>query len=131
MEVRVEERVGRFEVSFPARGVVHCVIAGGATETMSPQVFAALENQVQLHGTLAMFFDAGEMHSYTTAFRKQWTGWLKQHRPHISQLEVFLRSAVVRMGVNLVNPLIGNFIHASSDRVDFERLLREAIEARR
>jgi hypothetical protein len=40
---------------------------------------------------------------------------------------ILFRSALVRMGINLVNPLIGNLIIAVSERSDYEQHVRDAI----
>jgi hypothetical protein len=71
--------------------------------------------------------DASELEGYESDFRKQWTTWFRNQQGNYHQVPILFRSALVRMGINLVNPLIGNKIHALTERTQYEEVVQKAV----
>ena len=66
-------------------------------------------------------FDAWELSSYETGFRKLWTAWLEHNRPET--ILCLLESRVVAMGIKLTNLVLGGTIQSFSSRLPFERAI--------
>lgn len=110
-----------------APGVVLVSYEGMATEEVVPEIAAFLEDEIARAGKIRFFVDAGDLITYTTEYRKAWTVWLKAHRSDLGEVQMLVRSRIVRMGINVVNPLVGNFLIAYSERGEFESALDDAV----
>ncbi|UJR79528.1 hypothetical protein [Sandaracinus amylolyticus] len=122
---RITTKVGALTLEHEAPGVALLRVERAATgETMVP-VFEALEPVIARHGSIVVFIDGEALESYDTDCRRRWTSWLSEHRGKVV-VHVLVRSRLLQMGVNLVNPLIGGFIVSHSERSSFEAELRKA-----
>jgi hypothetical protein len=113
-----------------APGVVMVTYQGIATEEVIPDVSAMLEEQILEHAPIEFFIDAAGLTSYSTDFRKGWTVWLKANRPRITNVHMLVKSKLVEMGINIVNPLVGNYLVAHSHELSFNNALRKAMSAK-
>ena len=122
---RITTKIGTLTLEHEAPGVALMRVERAATgETMVP-VFEALEPVIGKHGSLVVFIDAEALDSYDTDCRRRWTTWLDTHRGKV-RVHVLVRSRLLQMGVNLVNPLVGGFIDSHSERSSFESELRKS-----
>ena len=123
------ERRGRAFLERPAPRVrlvrYEGIISGGVV----PALIEELETAIAAHGSVHLFVDAEELASYNTEFRRAWTAWLGANRDHLDSVHLLFRSRVVQMGVNVVNPLIGNYLTPHSDRRKFEAELGSKLDA--
>lgn len=76
---------------------------------------------------VSLCVDAGDLVSYESDFRRLWTKWFSENRGQFHQVPILFRSALVRMGINVVNPLIGNMILAVSHRAAYDEAVKEAV----
>jgi len=120
---RLHERLGHASFHRHNGDVALVVYDGGLTNQVLPSQFESFAEIVAEMGGVAVFIDAEALTSYTTDFRKDWTSWFRANRSELRECHVLIRSALVRMGVNLVNPLIGNLMRPHSDRASFTQAL--------
>ncbi|AKF07862.1 hypothetical protein [Sandaracinus amylolyticus] len=122
---RVTTKVGTLTLEDEGSGVALLRVERAAIGEMMIPVFDALEPMLAKHGSLVVFIDGETLESYDTDCRRRWTAWLDQHRGKVA-VHILVRSRLLQMGVNLVNPLIGGFITSHADRGSFEAALRRA-----
>lgn len=119
---------GSARLRMEAPGVVVISYRGVIGGDVVPDLQTRVDEVIRTHGKIWFFVDAAELTSYHTAFRKLWTVWLKDNRPNMHELHLLIRSRIVQMGVNLVNPLIGNYIVGHSQEQPFRDRIQRAVE---
>ncbi|MEM6293632.1 MAG: hypothetical protein AAGA54_20325, partial [Myxococcota bacterium] len=123
---RLAESLGGASFAQHPYGVAVITYSGGLSGEVVPHLQRSLEAMLQTHSHVALFVDAEGLTTYTTDFRKLWAAWLKEHRARLLGCHILFKSALVRMGINLVNPFVGGFIVPYSDRTRYEAALDAA-----
>ena len=103
---------------------------GIATEQVISDIAALLDEEIRKNAPITFFIDAANLTSYSTEFRKGWTVWLKANRPQITHVHMLVKSKLVEMGINIVNPLVGNYLIGHSNEQAFNDALDAAILAK-
>jgi hypothetical protein len=88
---------------------------------------AALETHAAQSPTIHHFFDWSEMTGYSSDARKRLTEWKNQHEHVTSHLLV--KSAIVAMGVNMANRVLGGSLDVTPKPDTFFQKLVEALGA--
>ncbi len=128
---RLAEPLGGASFTQHAHGVAVITYSGGLSGEVVPHLQRSLEEMLQSHDRVALFVDAEGLTTYTPDFRKRWAAWLKKHRTRLLGCHILFKSALVRMGINLVNPFVGGFIVPYSDRTRYEAALTAATKTHR
>ena len=97
------------------------------TEELIRPVAAYLDAAMDEVVGLRFFVDASDLATYTTGFRKGWAAWLERHREEVGEIHMLVRTRAVKMGINIVNPLIGNILVPHSERSAFEAEIEAAL----
>ncbi len=91
------------------------------------EVQAELAPRLREGHKISLCVDASALSSYESEFRRLWSKWFSEHRGRYYQVPILFRSPLVRMGINVVNPLIGNMILALSDRAAYEQAVQASV----
>ncbi len=129
-EIRVDGKLGVATMSRPARGVVLVRYEGMAHAHFVPRITAEVDTVIAEDGGLLLFVDAEHMSSYDSGYRVGWTEWLRRNRSHVELVHILFTSSLVRMGINIVNPLVGGYLVAHSSRAQFYGALEQATSSR-
>ncbi len=122
----LEARAGSAQVREVVLGVLDIRYVGLAHADFVAPICELLDQRIREGHKVSLCVDAHELQGYATEFRKTWTDWFRRQRGHYHQVPILFRSSLVRMGINLVNPLIGNMILPLSEPAAYERALQEA-----
>lgn len=123
----LEARAGSAQVREVVDGVLDIRYVGLAHADFVPPIHELLDRRIDEGHKVCVCVDAHELQGYAPEFRKAWTDWFRKRRGHYHQVPILFRSNLVRMGINLVNPLIGNMILSLSEPADYERALVQAV----
>ena len=119
---------GLVNISELMPGFLYAEYQGMATESMVPPITAWLERRIAEGRRVAIAVDATNLSSYETGYRKGWSQWLSVHRRDTEAVMILFRSNLVRMGISVVNMVIGTLIEPYSDRQLFERAVEDMRE---
>jgi hypothetical protein len=122
----LEAHAGSAQVREVVTGVLDIRYVGLAHADFVPPIHELLDRRIKEGNKVSLCVDAHELQGYATEFRKAWTDWFRRQRGHYHQVPILFRSNLVRMGINLVNPLIGNMILPLSEQAAYEQALNDA-----
>jgi hypothetical protein len=77
--------------------------------------------------SITMIGDGGNWDGYDAGYRNQWTDWFIKNRKRITAVHLLTRSAIVRMGVQVVNLMTNNIIQPYASAPEFRRALLERV----
>ena len=123
----LELRGGKARVHEPVLGVLDIRYHGIGHAAFVPEIQRGANQRIREGYTVTICVDASELASYDTEFRKKWTSWFAENKGHYHQVPILFRSSLVRMGINLVNPLIGNMILPFTERSEYEAAVQRAV----
>lgn len=115
-------------VSEPYAGVFILRYAGIAFEGFGAGIVAPLEHRISQGYRVTICCDCAELESYESGFRTYWAKWLMERPRAYFPIPILFRSKIVLMGINLVNPLVGNTLIACASRDVFEEQVDIALE---
>lgn len=118
---------GQVLLRIPLPGVVLATYEGVAAEAFVPKITATLDQWIADGRRVTIGVDTLELSSYETGYRKGWTQWMGDNRPHIQGVHILFRSRLVQMGITIVNSLIGGVITAYTDRAKFDTAVALAV----
>ena len=110
-----------------APGVFSVRYQGVGHADFVPQLQRALDARIRKGLVVALCVDASELQGYESDFRRLWTTWFTAQRGNYHQVPILFRSELVKMGINLVNPLIGNKILALTERAKYDEVVQKAV----
>jgi len=128
---RYKTLLGEAVWSTPAPGVVLVRYRGHAEVALYEPIAKEMDRQVAQFPKVRLFVDFEELASYDTEFRTRWTDWFRRNHSHLEHSYILQRSALVKMGVQLVNLFIGEILLPVTEREEFERKLEEAVRSTR
>ena len=123
----LELRGGKVRVHELVTGVLDIRYHGIGHAAFVPEIQRGANQRIREGHVVTICVDASELASYDTEFRKKWTSWFAEHKGHYHQVPILFRSSLVRMGINLVNPLIGNMILPFTQRSEYEAAVQRAV----
>jgi hypothetical protein len=123
----LQMRGGKARVQELVPGVLNIRYQGIGHAAFVPEIQRGANQRIREGLTVTICVDASELVSYDTEFRKKWTSWFAESKGHYHQVLILFRSSLVRMGINLVNPLIGNMILPFTERSEYEASVQRAI----
>ncbi|HEX7667373.1 MAG TPA: hypothetical protein VF407_22735 [Polyangiaceae bacterium] len=77
--------------------------------TMMPANQAVLSERATLYG------DGEVWKTYGAGYREEWTRWISKNQPFVSAIHLLTRSAILKMGVQVVNMFTNNSITTAKD----------------
>lgn len=111
----------------PVRGVLCTQVSGRIDLTGALCLENAFEQTLQASGTrLRVFHDWAQVTGYETEARIHYTDWSKPLMPQVLSIHILFESRLVAMGLSVANLVLGNKLHATSDRRHFEQLRSQA-----
>jgi hypothetical protein len=100
---------------------------GKALGAYVPLVSALWEKEAGPTHMLVLFADCRKLTAYETSYRINVTRWMIQHRDVSDSFHLLSDSAIVRMGIQLVNLVTGGIVQAYSSVADFDDKIRSLI----
>lgn len=64
--------------------------------------------------------DLSEMEGFSPEFRNAWVEWFRTHRKSLERTVFLHKSALVRIGLSMVNIALGGLLEGYSDRAAYE-----------
>jgi len=128
-QTRYKTRLGEVVWSTPAAGVVLVRYQGHAEVALYDPISQEMEAQLSRFSKLHLFVDFEELASYDTEFRTRWTEWFRRNRSNLLDAHVLQGSALVKMGIQLVNLFVGELFSLLVEREPFEKKLEQAVRA--
>ena len=129
--IRFKTKKGEAVYSTPAPAVVLVRYKGHAEEELYPPISDAMNAILQRVPKVTLFVDFEELGSYDTAFRTRWTEWFRANAKRLEGSHILQKSALVKMGIQLVNLFVGEILTPVTERADFQRRLEETIQKAR
>ena len=128
--IRFKAKLGEATFSSPATGVALVRYKGHAEEELYVPISDEMNAMLQKVPKVTLFVDFEELNSYDTGFRTLWTGWFKANASKLVGSHILQKSALVKMGIQLVNLFVGEVLTPVTDRNEFQRRLEETTRAR-
>jgi hypothetical protein len=128
--IRFKTKKGEAIYSTPAPTVALVRYKGHAEEELYGPISEAMNALLQRVPKVTLFVDFEELNSYDTGFRTLWTAWFKANASKLVGSHILQKSALVKMGIQLVNLFVGEVLTPVTDRNEFQRRLEETTRAR-
>ncbi|HLL52342.1 MAG TPA: hypothetical protein VK447_02290 [Myxococcaceae bacterium] len=128
---RFKGKMGEALFSTPAPAVALVRYKGHADEALYEPISGEMNALLQRVPKVTLFVDFAECGSYDTDFRARWTEWFRANAPKLVGSHILQKSALVKMGIQLVNLIIGQVLTPVTDPAEFERQLEAATRAGR
>ncbi len=125
----IHHRIGLLARGCSTGGITRA--AGHMSGVMAEQWIACTESVWRQAPKLVVFNDWERMESYESVARKKLTDWVIAHRTQMEGAWFLTGSRIVAMGVaaaGAASALVGVSMHASLDRVTWERALRDRLQ---
>lgn len=123
----LELKGSRVRVQELEPGVFDIGYVGLGHGAFAPEIHRDINMRVREGIKVTVCVDASEMAGYESAFRRAWTQWFSENKGSYYQVPILFKSALVSMGISLVNPLIGNMIIPLSDKAAYDANLKQAL----
>lgn len=125
-DVLVEGKKGRIFTSLLGPSKVYFYFEGHVDtdmfdRTMGPAGAAVLSGRATLYG------DGGGWKTYESGYRARWTNWFMSNRSRLDATYLVTTSAILRMGVQVVNLFTDNAITAMKEPSELYRQLRRDV----
>jgi len=111
--------------------VVFAVYEKLAQSELFEPVIQVTEAAMSQAPRLVIFVDGERFEGYETEFREKWTRWFLKNRARLDGMHFLVRSAIVKMGLNLIGLAVSGLVKPYSDRAQFERMLGPHLDAYR
>lgn len=121
---------GRASVRELSPGVIRATYSGTAHGAFAAPVQRLLEQRIGAGLRVAVCVDAERMSAYESSYRERWARWLGAHRADIDTIPILVGSGMVRLGINLVNPLVGHILQPIGRRDAFEAVVGQLLTER-
>lgn len=126
----LQDETGTSRIERPAFHVVRFTMIGRLS---TPLARFALEHTALLlddvRHDFCGFYDWERMTSYTSEARSSSTSFMLAHRKQYRCAVILTGSAIVAMGVNVANVVLGGFLTATTKRSELEELQAEALKS--
>lgn len=106
-------------------GVVYCCAVGSGEHIYVPELTAAMEAEIAMHGRIAIFVNLLEAARLSGAARDSWAAWAKQHKDQTSA-HFLVRSKLVEMGLSLIGMFSGADLRSYADAERFSSAMQHA-----
>ncbi|MEO8877554.1 MAG: hypothetical protein ABI461_18310 [Polyangiaceae bacterium] len=122
--VLVSSARGRIFTTLLAESRVYFYFEGHVDLDMFARTMApANQAIVSAHATL---YGDGELwNTYAAGYRAEWTHWISRNRPFLAGVHLLTRSAILKMGVQVVNMFTTNSITTSPTARDLYAKMRK------
>lgn len=114
-----------------APGLFASRAAGHIDAELAGKVVATGNEVIREYGSLLAFHDWQNIRTYEGDARKELTQWGIAIRGKVERVHLLTGSKLVRMGIAVASIALGGMVVAYEDRTVFEKLLSDAIVAKR
>lgn len=132
-QVRFEGIHCTMEILRPAPGVAVVAITGSDVGEFRDAPFRALEEDFDPARPLELFVDGRNAQGATVDVSETWARWLRDHREDLGQVTMLASSRLVQLTADVVRRYseLGERMQVTSDGLEFDAALAEAVEAAR
>jgi hypothetical protein len=117
---KIHDAHGSLTIGALSPSIVYMQLTGKILGSFFPPVVPIVDVLLIPGQKLTFFVDGEAWTGYEPAYRDAITGWFKTHPNVIAKVHILVDSALVRMGIQVVNLGIGNLLKASAHRAPFE-----------
>lgn len=121
--VRYDDARGSLEVLRVSERCSIFVARGHLTEKLANAI-GTEGGRIVSSGRAVALHDWSGLTGYDPIARQICTSFMVEHRRGFEEVTILATSALVAMGVNVANLGLGGFLHATTDRDEFEALVR-------
>lgn len=118
---------GRLRLWVPVSGLYVTECTGHMSVEFAKQIVAHGQQEFERMGHLNIFHDWEKLETYDAAARPTLTDWGLALRRSQVQVNLLVRSKLVRMGVSVASIALGGMLQAHPDRAAFEAALQQAM----
>ncbi len=119
---------GHAQIKRLAPGAVFFRKVGHFTAEAFPTLVAPFADELAQHKSVVMWCDCDDFETYGSGYRERWTEWFKSAPKGAIRAHILVRSAMVKMGVQVVNLAVRIF-EPYSKRDAFNAALKAALPA--
>lgn len=117
---RITTESGVNDIVTPAKNVLWFAAHGTVEVAFADALIREADQMLLAHGKLYLFADTSGVVDYEPQFREAMTHWFRRRRSQLTGVHVLIANPLVKMGVGMINLLLGGLLTTYSDRAKFD-----------